>query len=133
MTEPLDRAGHHRTDPEWLADAWRRSKVIIVDSPDLVSGRALVRGPVPAFGRPQPDLPRGVTELVLFDSYRAEVGDAAPDNRLFLGVDEDDTPYFAVVAALPEVDGAKPATLREVGHLLDIRSANTSVQGIDRY
>ncbi|HZD97598.1 MAG TPA: hypothetical protein VE132_05500, partial [Micromonosporaceae bacterium] len=115
MTEPLDRAAHHRTDPQWLADAWPRARVIVVDSPDLISGRALVRGPVAVFGRPQPDLPRGVTQLVLFDASDPEVRDSDPDDRFFLGVDEDGTPYFAVNAALPEVDGAQPATLREVG------------------
>ena len=53
VTEPLDRAAHHRTDPQWLADAWPRARVIVVDSPDLITGRALVRGPIAVFGRPQ--------------------------------------------------------------------------------
>jgi NAD+ diphosphatase len=123
VIEPLDRAAHHRTDPQWLADAWTRAKVIIVDSPDLITGRALVRGPVPAFGGPQPEQPRGTTELVLLDSDDREIGDIGPDDRYFLGVDEDGTPHFAVFGALPEVGGAQPATLREVGHLLDIRSS----------
>jgi NAD+ diphosphatase len=121
VIEPLDRAAHRRTDPEWLAAAWPRAKVVIVDSPDLVSGRALVRGPVPAFGRPQPDVPRGTSELVLFDADAPQVRNVPPDQRLFLGVDEDDTPYFAVIGDLPTIDGAQAATLREVGHLLDVR------------
>jgi NAD+ diphosphatase len=125
VTEPLDRAAHHRNDPQWLANAWVRAKVVIVDAADFVSGRALVRGPVPALGRPQAELPRGVTELVLVDAsdVDAVVGGANPDDRFFLGVDGDDTPYFALVGTLPEVDGATPATLREVGHLLDVTSA----------
>jgi NAD+ diphosphatase len=125
VSEPLDRAAHHRTDPEWLANAWSRAKVVIVDAADFVSGRALVRGPVPMLGRPQPDLPRGVTELVLVDATDLDpdlVG-ADPDGRFFLGMNADGTPYFAVVGALSEMDGARPATLREVGHLLDVKSA----------
>jgi len=130
VTEPLDRAAHHRTDPQWLADAWQGARVIIVDSPDLITGQALVRGPVQVFGRPQLDLPRGVTELVLFDASDPEVRDSDPDSRFFLGVDEDETPYFAVNARLPEVDGAQPATLREVGHLMDVRSSGIMATGL---
>ncbi|HEV2088059.1 MAG TPA: NAD(+) diphosphatase, partial [Cryptosporangiaceae bacterium] len=47
---------------------------------------------------------------------------AAPDapdgDRIFLGVDADG-PYFAVLGALPEVPNARPASLREVGEVLD--------------
>jgi NAD+ diphosphatase len=124
VTEPLDRAAHRRTDAGWLADAWTRAKVIVVDAPDMITGRVLVIGPVPTFGGKRgPDLPRGATTLVLFDSSDKVAQEADPFGRLFLGVDSDGTPYFAVVAVLPEVPGARPATLREVGHLLDVRSA----------
>ncbi|HEY7177441.1 MAG TPA: NAD(+) diphosphatase [Micromonosporaceae bacterium] len=125
MIEPLDRSAHRRTDPEWIADAWQRAMVIVVDAADLVSGRALVRGPVAAFGRPQPELPRGVTQLVIFDvaDVVARGLDPGPDDRFFLGTDVEDTPYFAVVGELPDIDGATPATLREVGHLLDLGSS----------
>ena len=45
-----------------------------------------------------------------------------PDGvRLFLGEDTDGTPYFAVCAPLPEVEGATPAAVREIGHRLDPR------------
>ena len=37
----LDRAAHRRTDPAWLAEAWQRARVLVVDSAD--DGRALVR------------------------------------------------------------------------------------------
>jgi NAD+ diphosphatase len=123
VTTPLDRAGHRRADAAWLADAWSRAKVIVVDAPDRVTGHVLVRGPIAKFGAPRGvEQPRGVTSLVFFDA--ADPAVAALDGpRMFLGVDTDDIPYFAVVAALPEVDGARPATLREVGHLLDEPSA----------
>jgi NAD+ diphosphatase len=101
----LDRAAHHRRDPEWLADAFKRGRVLVVDISH--GGQAPVRE-------------RGAdgVELIMVDP------DDAPDGeRLFLGLDPDGTPLFSVVAPLPEVDGARGATLREVGHLLDDRDA----------
>jgi NAD+ diphosphatase len=48
--------------------------------------------------------------------------DEAPEGqRLFLGVDPDGTPHFAVVAPLPATkanDLARPYSVREVGHIL---------------
>jgi NAD+ diphosphatase len=128
----LDRSAHRRTDPEWLAEAWSRARVLVVDVADLVSGRALVRGPVAVFGRPQPELPRGVTELILFDvdDVVARQLDPGPDGRLFLGVDAEDRPYFAVLGELPEIAGTNPATLREVGHLLDLTSSGIMATGL---
>src|SRR6188472_113967 len=35
----LDRAAHRRTDADWLAGAWTRSRVVVVDD-----GHVLVRG-----------------------------------------------------------------------------------------
>jgi NAD+ diphosphatase len=90
----------------------------------MVTGRVLVNGPIATFGgRRGPDLPRGSTTLVLFESSDKVAQESDPEGRFFLGVDVSDTPYFAVVAPLPDVPGARPATLREVGHLLDLRSA----------
>jgi NAD+ diphosphatase len=57
-------------------------------------------------------------ELVL-----AGTADAPEGERLFLGVDPDGTPLFTVDATLPAVEGARPATLRDVGHQLDDRDA----------
>jgi NAD+ diphosphatase len=92
----LDRAAQLRSDPVWLAEAWIRSMVLVIDD-----GRALVAG----------------DHLVLVRS------DQAPDGeRLFLGVDREGTPYFAVVAALPPAradDFARPYGIREVGHILN--------------
>jgi NAD+ diphosphatase len=101
----LDRAAHRRRDAAWLADAWKRGQVLVVDVGK--GGRALVR-----------DRPDGSVRLVLTDP------DSAPEGeRLFLGVDPDGTPLFSVDAAIPELDGTRAATLREVGDLLDDRDA----------
>jgi NAD+ diphosphatase len=91
----LDRAAQLRTDPVWLEEAWTRSRVLVVDG-----GRALVAG----------------DRLVLLTA------DEAPDGlRLFLGVDPEGTPYFAVVAPLAPTkanDLVRPYGLRDVGHIL---------------
>jgi NAD+ diphosphatase len=101
----LDRAAHRRRDPDWLADAWKRGQVLLVDIG--AGGRALVH-----------DLPDGRAGLVLVDP------ESAPDGeRLFLGLDPDGTPLFSIDAALPEIAGTRAATLRDVGHLLDDRDA----------
>jgi NAD+ diphosphatase len=103
----LDRAAHRRADREWLAEAWQRARVLVVDAAS--GGRVLVDadGEKPA--------------LVLLDA------DAAPDQafsgRLFLGIEPDDTPVFAVDAPLPAVPDTREVTLREVGHLLSDRDA----------
>jgi NAD+ diphosphatase len=100
----LDRAAFHRRDPDWLDDAWKRGRVLVIDA--RKDGRALVRDRA------------GGAELVLVDP-----ADAPDGERLFLGLDPDGTPLFAIDAPLPEIDGAGPATLRDVGHRLDDRDA----------
>jgi NAD+ diphosphatase len=91
----LDRASQLRSDPVWLDAAWARSKVLIVhDSKAMVAGDRLV--------------------LVSPDQ-------APPGDRLFMGVDPEGTPYFAIVAPLPETkanDLARPYGIRDVGHIL---------------
>jgi NAD+ diphosphatase len=91
----LDRASHLRNDPAWLAEAWTRSKVLVIDK-----GRALVAG----------------DRLVLLPPDQAPEGE-----RLFMGVDPAGAPYFAVAGALPAGradDLARPYGIRDVGHLL---------------
>jgi NAD+ diphosphatase len=91
----LDRAGQLRTDQVWLDEAWGRSRILVVDD-----GKALVAG----------------DRLVLLDPTQAPEG-----QRLFLGVDPDGTPHFAVVASLPAGradDLVRPHGVREVGHVL---------------
>jgi NAD+ diphosphatase len=91
----LDRASQLRSDPVWLDAAWARSKVLVVhDSKAMVAGDRLV--------------------LVSPDQ-------APPGDRLFMGVDPEGTPYFAIVAPLPETkanDLARPYGIRDVGHIL---------------
>lgn len=88
----VDRAAHRRNNPQWLAAAWDRARILVVDA----EGRALVEA----------DPPR----LVYLDPASAPAGE-----RLFLGVGPDDTPYFAVVADLPRLPGTRAANLRDVG------------------
>lgn len=106
----IDRVAHRRTDPEWLAKAWERCQVLVV-----WEGRTLVAGA-------DDDTEAAV---VLLDP-----GSAPEGERLFLGVDLEDTPYFAVIAPLPAHDRARPRTVRGIGHALSDRDAglvNTAV------
>ncbi|MBE1487114.1 NAD(+) diphosphatase [Plantactinospora soyae] len=103
----LDRAAHRRTDQRWLTDAWRRARVLVVDVAG--GGRTLVG---PSTEKP---------ELFLLGPETVE--DSEPAGRLFLGVEPDGVPVFAVAVPLPEVAGARAVTLREVGHLLSDRDA----------
>lgn len=102
----LDRAAHRRVDPEWLADAWQRARVLVVDVAG--GGQALVSS---AAARPAlvllaaPDVPEQVT------------------GRLFLGVEPDGIPVFAVDGTLPTVPETRAVSLRDVGHLLTDRDA----------
>lgn len=98
----IDRAAVRRADPGWLAGAWRRARVLVIDP----TARALC-----AAGA-------GGMELVLVDPP-----DVPEDRRMFLGVDPDGTPYFAVVGELAERPGSRAVTLREVGASLSDRDA----------
>ena len=89
-----DRAALHRTDGEWLADAWMRSCVIAISRQ--------VTTPVVQGG--------GVVRLAL--RTPSTVDDALP--RRFLGMVEG-VPYFSVT--VDDADGW--ATLREVGATVD--------------
>jgi NAD+ diphosphatase len=120
----VDRAAHRRTDRRWLDAAWQRARVLLIDS----TGRSLCILPRPdapgqvraGGGAPFQDVAE--PEVVFLDPADAPDGD-----RMFLGVDAEDTPYFAVVADLPPLDGATPVTLREVGAVLGDRDAGLFV------
>ncbi len=103
----LDRAAHRRTDEFWLAEAYEHAQVVLVDVAH--GAQTLIR-----------DVDGGA-ELVFFDARSAPP--AAPGERLFLGVDTDGTPVFALAALLPELPGTHPANLRDVGDLLSDRDA----------
>jgi NAD+ diphosphatase len=102
----LDRAAHRRTDEGWLAEAWKRARVLLVD--DVRGGQALVRE-------------AGGVELVFVDPESAP--ETEPSERFFLGIDTDGVPVFAVPSPLPELPGTRPANLRDVGELLSDRDA----------
>jgi NAD+ diphosphatase len=89
----LHRVAHRRTDAGWLDEAWRRSRVLVVEGV-----HALVRD----------------DRLVLLDPAQAPDGE-----RVFLGEDADGVPYFAVFAPLSDVEGARRATVRDIGERLD--------------
>ena len=106
----IDRTGHHRRDADWLARRWKDDAARVV----LVSdGRVAVEGDPPA--------------LVLLAP--TALPDIAPEERWLLGVDQDDTTFFAVSwAALPEQGRA--AGLREVGALLSDRDAGLMTMAV---
>ncbi|EEP71564.1 NUDIX hydrolase [Micromonospora sp. ATCC 39149] len=103
----LDRAAHRRADPQWLAEAWERARVLVLDSAD--DGRALVRADA------------SPPELVLVGP--GELPGVPRSVPMFLGVEPDGVPVFAVDSPLPELPGTRAAHLREVGHLLVDRDA----------
>jgi NAD+ diphosphatase len=111
----LDRAAHRRGDAEWLATAWRRARVMIVDASQPFTGHALVSD---------------TGELVLVDADDPAAAATDPERRFFLGLDEELTPYFAAVGTLPDRPGTHAATMRDVGHLLDARSGGILVTAI---
>jgi NAD+ diphosphatase len=104
----VDRAAHRRRDTDWLADAWKRARVLVIG----FDGRALV------------DLSDG-HRLVFVTA------DEAPDGeRLFLGEDGDDV-YFAVRGDLPEHgETQKALDIRTVGADLDARDSGLFVQAV---
>lgn len=95
----VDRVAHRRADDEWLAAVGGdpTTRVLVVDD-----GQVLVRNGGQS----------GVALALL------PASDAPPGERYLLGEDSTGTTYLAVVAALPELPGARPEGLREVGALL---------------
>jgi NAD+ diphosphatase len=98
----LDRAGHRRRDPEWLAAAWDRALVLVLGS----DNKAVVRH----------------GDLQLLPSDEAPDGD-----RLFLGV-HGDQPYFAI--ALSEELPGDTVHLWQVGELLSDLEAGLFTEAI---
>lgn len=122
----VDRAAHRRTDPRWLAEAWQRARVLVVDT----RGRTLAEGDDPATAGAPDSGPGAATvpgraRLVYLDPADAPAGE-----RLFLGVGPDDTPYFAVAADLPKRPGARAVDLREVGADLSALEAGLLVTAV---
>jgi NAD+ diphosphatase len=116
----VDRAAHYRGDPQWLADAWPRARVLVIDLRGRVLCALAQEGApdqaVAASGAPS--AAAGRPHLVFVDPVDAPEGE-----RLFLGLDDEQAPYFAVVAELPPHPSARAVTLREVGAALSDRDA----------
>jgi NAD+ diphosphatase len=91
-----DRAALHREDAAWLADAWRRARVLVI-SPDATT--PVERGD-------------GAVRLALRDPSTVDSGAV----RRLLGV-VDGVPYFTVTVSSEDATGW--ANLREVGAAAD--------------
>ncbi|MGI8330853.1 NAD(+) diphosphatase [Actinomadura scrupuli] len=92
-----------RRDDAWLAEIWAdpRSRVFAVEK-----GQALVQV-------------QDVPSLVLVPAAElTETGE-----RYLMGVDTDGVAYFAVSGALPVIEGAERADLRQIGALLNDRDS----------
>jgi NAD+ diphosphatase len=92
-----DRATYRRDDPDWVAQAWERSQVLLV---------------TPKSAAPVRREPNAAPQLAFRDPASIDL-DGAP--RRFLGL-VDGVPYFAVRA---ERDDGDWVTLRELGPLAD--------------
>lgn len=103
----LDRAAHRRGDSQWLTEAWLRGRILLLDSTN--EGRTLAR------------TDESPPTLVLFGA--ADVPAGSESMAMFLGVEPDGVPVFAVDAPLPALPGTRAVNLREVGHLLADREA----------
>ena len=91
----IDRAAHRRTDLGWLADAWQKARIVVVDD-----GHVAVRDEEPP-------------------SLAFMGADDAPEGeRYFLGEDASGVPYFAVTADVVAGPGQRRVNVREVGHTL---------------
>jgi len=97
----VDRAAHRRRDEAWLAEAWQRAQVLVVDT--AAGGAALLDEE---------------GELVL----RAPL--AADADPMFLGVDADGAVFFAVEGPVVAAGALRPVTLREAGRDLSERDAD---------
>lgn len=107
----VDRATQRRADTAWLDAAWAepRTRVLVVDD-----GRALAR------------FSEGKAELVFVPPPQAP-----PGLRFLLGVDTAGIVYFGVLGPLPAPDpGARLASLRSVGQLLDDRDAGLMTHAV---
>jgi NAD+ diphosphatase len=98
----VDRAAHHRRDPEWLAGAWERALVLVIGS----DNKAVVRG----------------GDLVLLPPDQVPEGE-----RLFLGV-LGEQPYFAV--AVPDELPGNTVHLWQVGELLSDLEAGLFTEAV---
>lgn len=102
-TGGLRRLAHRRTDTDWLAQAWKRARVLVVSA-----------------GEGRDGTPRGLHAAVARDDrlMLLDAADSPEGERLFLGEDEDGAAYFAVMAPPPELPGTRRVSPREIGDAL---------------
>ncbi|WP_046470328.1 NAD(+) diphosphatase [Allosalinactinospora lopnorensis] len=118
----IDTAGHRRRDDAWLEKTWAdpATRVLVLEGgdPDSYGWKALLARQSRAMITTGTERP----ELVFRPSAEAPEGE-----RYLLGVDEAGRAVFAVRAApgipLQERADSRPASLREVGALLDDRDS----------
>ena len=100
----VDRAGHRRSDAEWLDGAWKASRTrafVVADGSVAIDGDRLVLG----------------------------APDEMPDgDRFFLGVDEQ-VAFFAVHVDGPHPD-SRAAGLRQAAPVLDLRDGGLMVHAV---
>ena len=118
--KPLDRAAHHRTDAAWLDAAFKRPDVLIFL---MQNGEPLLEGPAgPKLGPGRRAEPRP-RPLVWLGPEAMEFAKGAL--RIFMGVDKNDTPIFALCVA--EQFTLQGTRLEGVGEFEDMRAAAASV------
>ncbi|GGK17012.1 putative NADH pyrophosphatase/NUDIX hydrolase [Pilimelia terevasa] len=108
----LDRAAHRRADDEWLAAAWSRARLVVVDTGAGVAAVDEADG------------------LVLRGTGEAPTAAAPGVGAWFLGVDGEGTPYFAVDAPLAPSAGQRLAGLRDAAHVLSPLHADLLVTAL---
>ncbi|QYI99374.1 NAD(+) diphosphatase [Thalassovita mediterranea] len=98
---PIDRAGHHRTDADWLASAYARDDVLVL----------LMQGGLPLLAKDG-----GLVWL------GPEAAKLAPGSEpLFLGLDKNGTPVFAV--EMPGDFDVEASLIAGTGEFTDFRQA----------
>jgi NAD+ diphosphatase len=101
----VDRAGHRRSDEEWLDGAWKDSRTrafVVADGSVPVEGGRLVLG--------APDeMPAG--------------------ERFFLGVDDEQIAFFAIHVDGPHPD-SRAAGLRQAAPVLDVRDGGLMAHAV---
>ncbi|HEU5266709.1 MAG TPA: NAD(+) diphosphatase [Jatrophihabitans sp.] len=98
-----DRAALHREDDAWLAEAWQRARILLLDQKSTT-----------------PVSPDGTIAFSSADH-------APPGPRRFLGM-ADDVPYFSVTVGAPTADGWQ--TLRQYGPRVDELQAGLAVSAV---